>query len=86
MTELTDKIIPKYLRDKFSGKDISQFNSLPLRDQAILICGTDEQATKVMSDIHTRERLQKIEILGEAAREYINDRREMEKQFGKKVS
>ena len=80
MLEGIRKFIPKYLLDKFERVDIRQVGALPEEIRQKIVHGTDEEMVTAFSDIRARERLQRKELIGVAARELLYDMRAMTRQ------
>lgn len=77
MPERKWQFIPKYFVDKFKEVEIRQVDALPVEIRQKLIHGIDEEMVSALNDIRARERLQKTELLGEAAIELLTDMRGM---------
>jgi hypothetical protein len=78
--EQRKSVIPNYFRDKFNEVDSRQVEALPPEIREKLIHGTDKEAAAALSDIRARERLQRTELLGEAAMELLADMRAIDMQ------
>lgn len=73
--ERFQRFIPPYFLEKALMVDEKQLAALPDNLHHALIHGTKEEFRKALEDIHTRERLQRTVLLGEAAMELIRDMR-----------
>jgi len=80
MLERIRKFIPKYFLDKFEMVDFRQVDALPAEIRRKIVHGTDEESAAALGDIRARERLQRVELIGDAALELLADMRAMVKQ------
>lgn len=75
MLDRIRQFLPKYLVDKFDGVDIRQVDALPAEIRRKIIHGTDEESATALGDIKARERMQRVELIGDAALELLSDMR-----------
>lgn len=79
IVERIKNALPPYFVEKFEGVDEKQVNSLPINIRRKLIHGSKDEFKDALEALRTRERLQKTELLGQAAMELIRDMRQFAK-------
>lgn len=81
MKEGIRRLLPKFFVDKWEEVDVHQVDMLPTEIRQKIVHGTDEEAVAAVNDIRARERIQKVELLGEAALDLLSEMRETIRQF-----
>lgn len=76
-----ERLIPKYFRDKAKELDIKQVRELPEDIRYKIIHGNEAEAREAINNIKSRERMQKVHVLDDAAYELLSDMRAMVEHY-----